>query len=374
MVVGLGRFYLRSMKIRVLSLLLLLSGLAACKKEIETIKEVPVVASWTRSVYLQGSESVILAASGSPTQLSLFGPRTLVRLTAPAAGPQLTRQGYVTVPIGFDNRPVVSPALYAQPVRDSLVYVFYTTNPIAPAAIIRLKKLDALVQEVGTRGLDIFHFGAFNRNNYFLFSYFNAEPQNPIKLVLTPVGIDASAIVPPTLQPRVLTIPNPYPLSRPDVRNIVAIDDYFLVSVGGVGVYKVWQDGTYKLVYADKVFADSFYKWQGWVYATLEYNEMLASNNDGATWQLWKDVPDFFNFTTYHVVQDSLIGLTHNSGGNAFFTLRWKNGTYTARRLKDDGLERLSFTSLDQVRDTVYISTTGGLFKRPLTKFFESGK
>jgi len=354
------------------SLLVAAALLSACKKEIEVIKEVPVTTSWTRSVYLEGHESVILAASGSPTQLSLFSPHVLTTLTAPAAGPRLTRQGYIITPIGFDDRPAVSSTLFAQPIRDSLVSIYYTANPIASAATIRLKKLDALAQEVGSRNLSFLHFGAFNRNNYLLFSYFNAESQHPIKLVLTPVGLAASAYTPPTLQPRVLTIPNPYPLGRADVRNIVAIDDYFLVGVSGVGVYKVWQDGKYKLVYSGKVFPDSFYKWQGWVYATLEYNEMLASNDDGATWQLWTGTPDFFNFTTYHVVQDSLVALTHNSGGNAFFTLRWKNGTYTARRLKDDGLERLSFTSLDQVRDTVYMSTTGGLFKRPLNKFFET--
>jgi hypothetical protein len=40
--------------------------------------------------------------------------------------------------------------------------------------------------------------------------------------------------------------------------------------------------------------------------------------------------------------------------------------------LKSNGLGKADFTDIVQLGDTVYLGTTGGLFKRPLNKFFEA--
>ena len=42
------------------------------------------------------------------------------------------------------------------------------------------------------------------------------------------------------------------------------------------------------------------------------------------------------------------------------------------RTLKNDGLEQVSINGVEQLGDTVYLGTTSGLFKRPLSKFFET--
>ncbi|MGI4883906.1 MAG: hypothetical protein ACRYFR_02985 [Janthinobacterium lividum] len=39
--------------------------------------------------------------------------------------------------------------------------------------------------------------------------------------------------------------------------------------------------------------------------------------------------------------------------------------------MKNDGLEYTDFADLAQLGDTVYLGTTSGLFKRPLSNFFE---
>lgn len=100
---------------------------------------------------------------------------------------------------------------------------------------------------------------------------------------------------------------------------------------------------------------------------------MLVSPDDGATWSRYAGLPDYFNFTSYHVVQDSLIAVSHLAGaGNALFTLRFNGMNYTARFLKNDGLDRAEVTSLAQLRDSVYIGTTSGLFVRSVNQFFET--
>ena len=129
------------------------------------------------------------------------------------------------------------------------------------------------------------------------------------------------------------------------------------------------EDGTIKRVFGANE-TDICYKWQGILYAVEEYNSILLSKDDGETWQRATGTPDAFNFTSYHTVSDSLVVVTHGSD-NQIFTLKWQGSNYTIRALKNDGFGQGDITGLEQLGDTVYVGTTGGLFKRPLSQFFE---
>jgi hypothetical protein len=64
--------------------------------------------------------------------------------------------------------------------------------------------------------------------------------------------------------------------------------------------------------------------------------------------------------------------VNYGAASNDLFTLRWRPDCYTTRPSKNDGISNAAITDLIQLGDTVYLGTTNGLFKRPLSKFFES--
>jgi hypothetical protein len=164
-----------------------------------------------------------------------------------------------------------------------------------------------------------------------------------------------------------IEIPISYLVASSYVRNIAAIDDYFLVNLVDAGIYKIKQDGTFRQVHSGAL-ADAFYKWNNTVYAPVEYNRILTSTDNGDSWQLSTGTPDHFTLTNYYTVGDSLVGVHF---GN-LFTLNWNGPRFTSRFLKNDGLERARITGIETLRDTVYVATTSGLFARPIKQFFET--
>ncbi|OGX85331.1 hypothetical protein BEN48_14670 [Hymenobacter glacialis] len=151
------------------------------------------------------------------------------------------------------------------------------------------------------------------------------------------------------------------------MRNLAAIDDYFLVNLGDAGIYKIKQDGTFRKVHPGAI-VDAFYKWNNVVYAPAEYNEILTSTDNGDTWLKSTGTPDQFTLASYYPVRDSLVGVHFGS----LYTLRWNGPRFTMRALKNDGLERATITGIEYLRDTVYVATTSGLFARPVKTFFET--
>jgi hypothetical protein len=69
-----------------------------------------------------------------------------------------------------------------------------------------------------------------------------------------------------------------------------------------------------------------------------------------------------------------LVVLTHLYGGGRLYTLNISQARqkWHLRQLKDDGLNQTAINDLQTWGDTVYLATSTGLFKRPLSKFFES--
>ena len=363
---------------RFVALLTAVLALSGCKKEIDTqiqVKEVAKKYSWTENIRLHGSERIVLNLGTAPDGLFLQQPAYFssfvyrngrLDYTAYVAG--LTSDLKVRMPING--------RFFAAPVNDSLVAIYNPRNPVITGftAYIHLKQLDPAVARIARPFPDYSPFGAVNQNDYLLFGYENQASGRPFTFVLSRIQAPLVSGLPVRVSSQRVVIPR-NPGATPFFRNITAVDDYFLVAIDGAGLYKVQQDGRVQRVLGpvgtDGI--DAVFKWQGKVYATVEYNQLLVSPDDGATWTRYAGLPDYFNFTSYHVVQDSLVAVSHLAGaGNALFTLRFNGVKYTTRFLKNDGLDRAEVTSLAQLRDSVYIGTTSGLFVRPVNQFFES--
>jgi hypothetical protein len=348
--------------------------LIGCKKEIETqiqIKEVDKKYSWSESTRFQGLQRIVLSLGATTDGLFIQQPTYFSSLVY--QGNRLNYNSYLArMPSDVNIHIPINGRFYAAPERDSIVVLGSSLNPVSSFnSYIQLKQIDPTALRVANSFPEILKFGAINKNDYLLFSYENAAPGRPFTFILSQVQAPSVLGAAIKATSRRIVIPRNQQTSL-FFRNITAIDDYFLVTIDGAGVYKIKQDGSFQLV-STQDGIDVFYKWKGRVYGMVEYNEIMVSDNDGISWNKYSGLPDFFNFTTYSVVSDSLIGVSHLlSSRNTIFSLRWNGLNYSARALKNDGLERVTITSLEQLRDSVYIGTTAGLFVRPVKAFFET--
>lgn len=346
----------------------LLAG-SACHKEVETIvvQEVDKVYSWAEAGQLTGTSQYILNMGKDTQALYLQTPFNL-GIVRPQGKNGYYAQTGAGLPTDVTLHIPISPLFIAYPQRDTLIEIIRTTEPVTNSlsTTINLRQLDRRITGVMTNTSNAEKpFAAINRNNYLLLSYRTTYGVDPnVHFVLAQLSVQAGGKV--QAQARLATALKLNPTESGELRWLVAIDDYFLAGCGD-SVYKITQDGTAKRVAGGGTF-DTCYKWQGVIYVLQEYNALLLSKDDGETWQRSTGAPDTFTFSTYHVVSDSLIGI---SSGN-IFTLKWKGTDYTIRALKNDGFGQRTITSMEQLGDTVYVGTTGGLFKRPLSKFFES--
>lgn len=341
-------------------------ALSSCKKETEIqIKEVEKKFSWSDVSGLSGLERIILSTGSNGQSVYLQQPSFFTRLNT-----QNRQRGMVVsggrLPTDIAVRLAIGPTFFAYPATDSLLVVCRNNEPINNEAYVQLRRLDRTGVRFNTRVFSLSKCTAISQNNYLLMSYDNNRPDRPITFLLTSVipGASGTAV---TVASRLVVIPTLRVGPSAYVRNIAAIDDYFLVNLGDAGIYKIKQDGSFRQVYGPAI-VDAFYKWKNLVYAPVEYNKILTSADNGDSWQLSSGTSDHFTLANYYTVGDSLIGVY---GGN-LYTLRWNGPRFTTRFLKNDGLGRAGVTGIESLRDTVYVATTSGLFARPVKSFFET--
>ena len=352
--------------------------MTACKKEVEKIvvREVDKVYSWTEIKRLYGTDQIILNTGKDANSVFMQTP-VMLGILSPLKNPPIkNRFGYYLtaaayLPADVNLKAPISADFLAFPVRDTLIQLTRPAEPVTNSfnGFINLRQLDPQAASFLRSETPWLPFGAINRNNVLLFGYRTTltSPSPDQRFVLSKVSLKNEQLQP---QSRVVTIPLTPP-GLPQIRWIVAIDDYFLANCGDTGLYKIREDGSAKQVFSYSV-TDACYKWQGILYAVEEYNSILTSKDDGETWQRSTGTPDAFNFTSYHAIGDSLVGVARQAGSNYLFTLRWNGPNYTTRFLKNDGLGQGSISGIEQLGDTVYVGTTSGLFKRPLNRFFEN--
>ncbi|SFQ58357.1 hypothetical protein [Hymenobacter arizonensis] len=346
-------------------------SISSCKKETEIqIKEVEKKYSWTEVSGLIGFERIILSTGSNGQSIYLQQPYYFTRLNT------LNRNQGMVVAGGILNgdlsvRLAIGREFFAYPATDSLLIICRNNEPTNNnyEAYVQLRRLDPNAIRFNTRVFNpISKCTAINQNNYLLMSYDNNRPDRPITFLLTAVtpGVPGTRVVASSQR---IEIPNSGTGFGAFVRNMAAIDDYFLVYISGAGIYKIKQNGTFRQVYSPAT-VDAFYKWNNTVYAPVEYNQILTSTDNGETWQLSTGTPDHFTLANYYTVGDSLVGVFQSN----LFSLRWNGPRFTSRFLKNDGLERARITGIETLRDTVYVATTSGLFARPIKQFFETKK
>ena len=351
--------------------------LSACKKEVEKIVVQGPQYSWLPTTQFAGTLNIYLSMGQGPSGLYLQQPGSF--LTLEQANGQVVSQLY--------SAPVTSDVTIHLPIGPNFFVTYYdsvlTVIPNQHAVTgqyyreIYLKRLDPQAQQVLAPSYSFMKFGVINQDSYFLFGYLgvNLYIDSAMHLVLAqiPPFEQSTQFVPlPIPKPRVITIPIAGYQAAPSWPTyIAAIDNYFLVDCGNQGVYRIEEDGSYRQVLNDRQFVTAFYKWKGRVYAHTSDGKIGFSDDDGLTWQFNSLPADGLRYSTFHTVSDSLVGVYRGYGGG-LFTLRWNNQGAKLRQLKDDGLNQADITDLEVWRDTVYLSTTGGLFRRPLSQFFES--
>lgn len=346
-------------------------ALGGCKKETEIqIKETEVDKkySWAEvsSPFLYGLQRVILSTGSNGQALYFQQPYNFTRFSGKkpdwsdfSAAAALPTDVRVRIAIGRD--------FFAYPSYDSLLVIARNNEPLNYQAYVQLRRFDPTGIRFNTKLFSLSKCTAINENNYLLAPYENSRPSRPFTFLLAAVVPGISGATPVTTTARQVVISIPTAGGGTYLRNLEAIDDYFLVNLGDGGIFKIKQDGTFRQVYGPAI-ADAFYKWNNTVYAPVEHNKILTSTDNGDTWQLSSGTPDQFTLANYYTVRDSLV---FTYVGN-LYTLRWNGPRFTMRRLKNDGLERTTITGLEYLKDTVYVATTSGLFARPVKTFFDT--
>lgn len=364
-------------------------GLAtACKKEVETMT-VPTdkAYSWAEVKQLYGAQRFILGMSKDANSLYLQQPSWLGVLTPAPSAPAHSLMGYgyygasvspistLVLPSDVQTRMPLGPDFFAYPYHegDSVLIAFSTAPPLFQnqGAEIHLHRLDPRATTFALNKSYIpFKFGAINSTNYLLVNYkTNIFPDPSLHFTLSKVSVPFGGV---TAETRLVSVPLPSPSTYAGLTTVAAVDDYFLANALNQGIYKIKSDGTARQVFGAAAVVD-YYKWQGVVYAVEgnSSNAVITSADNGETWQRQTGVPSYFGVSTFRPVGDSLVGITHTIATNSLYSLRWNGGRYRVRELKRDGLGQADFTDIVQLGDTVYLGTTSGLFKRPLSTFFE---
>ena len=351
--------------------------LAACKKEeIEKIVVRDRQYSWAPAAPFSGFSNIILGIGKGPDGLYMQQPGAFTTLELRNGrgffqeyAPPVSTDVRARLPIGSQ---------YFVSYMGTNVTIIPNKQPVTGQYYqnIQLYRLDPQAQIVPMGYRSYFKIGAINANGYLLFGYLTRDMflDSQMHLVLAQVPpFDATGSPSqPMPTPRVITIPivgyNRYPAYP---TQITAIENYFLFDCGSQGVFRIEQNGTYRQVLSQEYGVETFYKWHGRVYAHMATNQLGISDDDGLTWNIASGASGILRFNSIHPVGDSLVGIYHGMGFNQLFTLKVSSTGYRARLLKRDGLENLELNGLETWRDTVYLATSGGLFKKPVRTFFE---
>ena len=385
----------------------LLAG-SACRKEVEklVVQQVDKQYSWAEVKHLVNYQRNVRRVTMGTNTLNLQETGRFEVLSPIAGSAEKAANGYykgfghtlsrtwASDPLPWDVRNAVpmNANFYANPngnddISSDTVLTIYPTKFFDLGTRLHLRNLDPAATQfenslLGSR----YPFGVINRNDYMLCGYHTTNVrESAFHLVLSKLVNSASkgstlSNFPGTTQisSRLIRIPTP-DRSQFSIKTFWAVDDYFLVWCNNFGLFKITQDGSFQQVNGTftqatgPVNPTAVFKWKGVVYAMQNGGTVWTSANDCASWQRIDGFNPALNYSTFYPVGDSLVGITHGVITNSLYTLRWLNtNTIRLREVKNDGLGSADFSDLVQLGDTVYLGTTSGLFKRPMSNFFES--
>ena len=378
---------------------------SACRKEVEklVVQEVDKQYSWAEVKHLINYQRNVMRVTKGTNTLNLQETGRFEVLSPIPGSAEQAANGYYTGfdhlsrtwgfdPLPWDVRNAVpmNANFYANPngyrdINSDTVLTIYPTKFLDVGTRLHLRDLDpAATQFENSLFGSRYPFGVINRNDYMLCGYHTTNVrESAFHLVLSKLVNSASkgstfSNLPGTTQisSQLIRIPTP-DRSQFSAKTFWAVDDYFLVWCDNYGLFKITQDGSFQQVNGTftqatgPVNPTAVFKWKGVVYAIQNGGTIWTSANDCASWQRIDGFHPALSYLSFYPVGDSLVGISHGVITNSLFTIRWLNAnTIRLREVKNDGLGYADFSDLVQLGDTVYLGTTNGLFKRPLSIFF----
>jgi hypothetical protein len=340
--------------------------LTACKKT--QIIEVPVEKknSWSEVKGFSGTQRVFLSSGSDSSQIFLQHPGFFTSLQPePVTGINLYD---ISMPTDVKIRIPISSAFFAYPYGDMAIMFRNNRNPILSPSkgYFNLQQIDPSLTKIRTDFMDVFKCFAINKNNELIVNYYTNTPGEPYTFMV--IGIQTYSSYPSvdTTFCKKVSIPKNLPIGG--VRSMTAIHDYFLVEIFPDGLFKIKSDGSYSKVYSSPAHADAIYEWNGKIYAHQEWQNFLVSSDNGENWQQFNGNSEILTNTKYYKIKDSLVGTFKDK----IFTLSWSDNSYTIRLVKADGLEGTVINGIEILNDMIYTATTSGLYRKPVTSFFES--
>jgi hypothetical protein len=342
--------------------LIILTVVASCKKRVE-IREVEVEkkTSWTPSTHFTGTQRIMLSSGRSADAIYLQQPfhfseaRSANDISIFAA----------LLPTDISIRIPISADIFAFPLNDTVLVVKNNTrsNFNTGNAYFNLRQLDPSLLSIDKHFMSLFKCMAITNDKALLVSYQNNLPGRPHAFFLFKMATSNTLPFADSVYSKKIAIPR---TASTIIRSMTAIGDYFLVDLSDEGIFKIRQDGSFAKVHTP-VFVDAFYEWKGKIYGHAEQNKVIVSENNGESFQEFSGLPFEYTAAGFYPVKDSLVGAFRDN----LFTFKWSGPNYTARAIKNDGLENTTINGIEILRDTVYVATTSGLYIKPVSTFFE---
>lgn len=341
---------------------IILSVVVSCKKRVE-IREVPVETktSWTKSTRFNGTQQIMLSSGRSTDAIYVQHPFYFSEIKSTT---DITVYASL-LPFDISIRIPISPDMFAYPSNDTVLVIKNNTRPnITPGnGFYNLRQLDPSLLAIDKHFNSLFKCMAITNDKAVLLSYQNNLPAKPHTFFLFKMTTSNSFPYVDTVYTKKISIPR---VTFAIIRSITAIGDYFLVDLSDEGIFKVRQDGSYTRVHTPTTVG-AFYEWQNKVYGHAEQNKLIISDNNGESFREFTGLPFEYTAASFYVVKDSLVGAYRDN----LYTFKWSGTSYTARFLKNDGLQNATINGVEMLRDTVYVATTSGLYTKPVSTFFD---
>ncbi|MBI3234037.1 MAG: hypothetical protein HYZ42_08345 [Bacteroidetes bacterium] len=213
---------------------------------------------------------------------------------------------------------------------------------------------------------------AINDSNQWLFSF--KSKNEPIKPNLCLLTIDTKYTNDfdqiKISNKKVIIISDPQDLSGRKPILIVPYKNCFFVTYD-FGTFKIYSNGTYKKVLDDSPsYTRRIFSHNGVLYLTLPQIIFISTDN-GETWTKSFNISETITSNAgFHTIRDSLVEFHTDK----LYTVSINLSGYSLRELDNDGLEGNQITSVSEFMDSIYVSTTTGVFIRPKSSFFNPKK
>lgn len=356
-----------------LSICALFTAATACKEEVEKIVEVEKTYSWQPDANFVFNRKIQLNSYADSTTLMLLGADELAiaKPPIPAKPDSVVFDHYrlnYQVPI-LDYRLPIGPKFLVFTGADSRLTVIPAMQPVTHILSVPLavKSLDSSFATFTlNRCTDCM---GLNSRGQFLIPYYQSKldqgypvvSSEPRFLLLTPSrGLNG----PITVKQSVLSVN-----SNPSVGRLNAVygfgDNFFVL--GSSGTIRVLPDGTAESVFRGQLvnmFSDgkAFY-----AFGALNADVALFRSTDqGLNWQAVVS-PLAYELISiqFRVVDGKVIGFRYGQ----IWHFDISGNQLSIKELENDGLDGHHITSMAAYRNTVYVSTLSGVYKKSLTKF-----